>query len=147
MIQNEPYLKSWNDTIFGNATIYYDLPPVVYHMDGDSGILDNAREIKMRVKAFSYVYRMTNDSKWLDRTFVELQVRNRTCGVSICTSNNLFYRTLPETERPPSVPTRKRSGTLATSSTSPSSPPRSPSPTTGCTMRGPRLRGRRSGRP
>ena len=43
-------------------------------MDGDSGILDNAREIKMRIKAFSYVYRMTKDSKWVDRVWVELQV-------------------------------------------------------------------------
>ena len=75
LIPNDPYLKVWNDTIFGNATAYYDLPPVVYYMDGSSGILDNAREIKMRVKAFSYVYRMTNDTRWLDRTFLELQVR------------------------------------------------------------------------
>lgn len=45
-------------------------------MDGDSGILDNAREIKMRVKAFAYVYRMTNDTKWVDRTWSELQVRS-----------------------------------------------------------------------
>ena len=74
LIKTEPYLKFWNDTIFGNATEYFDLPPVVYHMDGSSGILDNAREIKMRVKAFAYVYSMTNDTKWLDRTFSELQV-------------------------------------------------------------------------
>ncbi|OBZ79527.1 hypothetical protein A0H81_01229 [Grifola frondosa] len=73
LIQNDPYLKFWNDTIFGNATAYYPLPPVVYHMDGSSGILDNAREIKMRLKAFSYVYRMTNDTKWVDRAFLELQ--------------------------------------------------------------------------
>lgn len=73
LIKNDPYLKIWNDTIFGNATQYYNLPPVVYHMDGSSGILDNAREIKMRVKAFAYVYRMTNDSKWVDRTLSELQ--------------------------------------------------------------------------
>lgn len=46
-------------------------------MDGDSGILDNAREIKMRIKAFAYVYRMTNDTKWVDRTFTELQVCER----------------------------------------------------------------------
>ncbi|KAM5533968.1 hypothetical protein V8D89_012393 [Ganoderma adspersum] len=73
LIKTDPYLKFWNETIFGNATEYYGLPPVVYHMDGSSGILDNAREIKMRVKAFAYVYRMTNDTKWLDRTFTELQ--------------------------------------------------------------------------
>ncbi|KAL7285465.1 hypothetical protein ACG7TL_000562 [Trametes sanguinea] len=73
LIKNDPYLKFWNDTIFGNATAYYPLQPVVYHMDGSSGILDNAREIKMRVKAFAYAYRMTNDTKWLDRTYEELQ--------------------------------------------------------------------------
>ncbi|KAH9944214.1 chondroitin AC/alginate lyase [Epithele typhae] len=73
LIQNDPYLKSWNDTIFGNATDYFGLAPVQYFLDGSSGILDNAREVKERVKAFSYAYRMTNDSKWLDRTFTELQ--------------------------------------------------------------------------
>ncbi|KAI0361406.1 hypothetical protein OH77DRAFT_1390466 [Trametes cingulata] len=73
LIQSDPYLKFWNDTIFGNATAYFGLQPVQYHMDGSSGILDNAREIKMRVKAFAYVYRMTNDTKWLDRAYSELQ--------------------------------------------------------------------------
>lgn len=43
-------------------------------MDGASGILDNAREIKMRIKAFAYVYRMTNDTKWVDRCWAEVQV-------------------------------------------------------------------------
>ena len=74
LIQNDPYLKGWNDTIFGNATSYYSLVPVVYFLDGDSGILDNARDVKMRIKAFAYVYRMTNDTKWVDRAWAELQV-------------------------------------------------------------------------
>ena len=74
LIQNDPYLQGWNDTIFGNATTYHSLPPVVYFMDGDSGILDNARNVKMRIKAFAYVYRMTNDTKWVDRAWAELQV-------------------------------------------------------------------------
>lgn len=73
LIQSDPYLKGWNDTIFSNATQYLGLPPVVYHMDGASGILDNSREIKMRMKAFGYVYRMTNDTKWVDRAWEELQ--------------------------------------------------------------------------
>lgn len=77
LIANDPYLKQWNDTIFGNATNYYSLPVVQYFMDGDSGILDNSREVKMRVKAFAYVYRMTNDTKWVDRTWQELQVCGR----------------------------------------------------------------------
>jgi hypothetical protein len=41
---------------------------------GDSGILDVARQVKQRVKAFGYVYRMTNDTHWVDRTWEELQV-------------------------------------------------------------------------
>ncbi|TFY81844.1 hypothetical protein EWM64_g2166 [Hericium alpestre] len=73
LISQDPYLKSWNTSIFNNATAYSSLPPVVYHMDGASGILDNAREIKMRLKAFSYVYRMTNDTKWADRAWQEIQ--------------------------------------------------------------------------
>lgn len=73
-IPTDPYLKYWNDTIFQNATGYYSLPVVAYHVDGASGILDNAREIKMRIKAFAYVARMTNDTKWVDRTWAELQV-------------------------------------------------------------------------
>ncbi|KAA1471587.1 heparinase II/III family protein [Dentipellis sp. KUC8613] len=73
LIAGDPYLKSWNASIFNNATQYAALPPVVYHMDGSSGILDNAREIKMRLKAFSYVYRMTNDTKWADRAWQEIQ--------------------------------------------------------------------------
>src|ERR1700732_4370899 len=64
LIANNPYLKYWNDTIFLNATQYFNLPPVVYFMDGDSGILDNAREVKQRIKAFAYAYRMSNDTKW-----------------------------------------------------------------------------------
>jgi hypothetical protein len=75
LIKNDPYLTGWNATIFGNATNYFPQPPVPYFMDGDSGILDVARQTKMRIKAFAYVYRMTNDTKWVDRAWVEIQVR------------------------------------------------------------------------
>lgn len=79
LIKSDPYLTLWNKTIYGNATAYYQLPVVQYFMDGDSGILDNAREIKMRIKAFSYMYRMTKETKWVDRAMRELQVRFFTC--------------------------------------------------------------------
>jgi len=72
-IPQDAYLKFWNDTIFQNAATYYPLSPVVYHMDGASGILDNAREIKMRIKAFAYVARLTQDTKWVNRTWAEIQ--------------------------------------------------------------------------
>ncbi|KAG5644525.1 hypothetical protein DXG03_008267 [Asterophora parasitica] len=73
LIKSDPYLQGWNATIFGNATQYYNLQPVKYFLDGDSGILDNAREVKMRIKAFAYTFLMTNDTKWVDRTWAELQ--------------------------------------------------------------------------
>ncbi|KAJ7685573.1 chondroitin AC/alginate lyase [Mycena polygramma] len=73
LIANDPYLQAWNATIFQNASDYKSQPPVVYFLDGDSGILDNARDIKRRIKAFAYVYRMTNDSSWVDRAWEEIQ--------------------------------------------------------------------------
>ncbi|KAJ7749532.1 chondroitin AC/alginate lyase [Mycena maculata] len=73
LIANDPYLQGWNATIFGNATAYYSEPPVIYFLDDSSGILDNARAIKERVKAFSYVYRMTNDTTWVNRLWEEIQ--------------------------------------------------------------------------
>ncbi|KAJ7765415.1 chondroitin AC/alginate lyase [Mycena maculata] len=73
LIASDPYLTYWNASIFSNASQYDALPAVVYYMDGDSGILDVARQVKQRVKAFGYVYRMTNDSHWVDRTWEELQ--------------------------------------------------------------------------
>ncbi|ESK83462.1 heparinase ii iii family protein [Moniliophthora roreri MCA 2997] len=73
LIASDPYLQSWNDTIFGNASDYASRPPVVYFMDGDSGILDVAREVKERIKAFSYVYRLTKDRSWVDLAWRELQ--------------------------------------------------------------------------
>lgn len=74
LIASDPYMSAWNHTIFGNASDYNASPPVPYFYDGGNGILDLAREIKQRVKAFAYVYRMTNDTKWVDRTWTELQV-------------------------------------------------------------------------
>ncbi|KAJ7180651.1 chondroitin AC/alginate lyase [Mycena filopes] len=73
LIASDPYLTLWNTSIFNNASQYDALPAVVYFMDGDSGILDVARQVKQRVKAFGYVYRMTNDTHWVDRTWEELQ--------------------------------------------------------------------------
>ncbi|KAH8827651.1 heparinase II/III family protein [Flagelloscypha sp. PMI_526] len=72
IIPKDPYLRGWNDTIFGNCTLYAKLDPVKYYMDGGSGILDNAREVKMRVKAFAYCYRMTNSTQWSDLAWREL---------------------------------------------------------------------------
>ena len=60
-----------------NASYYASLPLVLHVFDGGpaaSGILDPAREVKLRVKHFSYAYRRTNDTQWVDRLWRELQV-------------------------------------------------------------------------
>jgi hypothetical protein len=71
-------MKAWNDTIFGNATVYWAADPVPYFMDGPvvggSGILDVARQTKERMKAFGYAWRMSKDTKWVDRAYREMQV-------------------------------------------------------------------------
>lgn len=75
LIPKNAYLKSWNDIIMGNATVMNDLPPVVHVFDGGpsgSGILDPARETKSRIKHFAYAFKTTGDTKWVDRTWREL---------------------------------------------------------------------------
>jgi hypothetical protein len=74
LIQTNSYHNNWNNTIFGNAQTYYDQPVKQYFVDGGNGVLDIAREIKMRIKAWAYAYRVTKDIKWVDRSWMELQV-------------------------------------------------------------------------
>ncbi|CAE6455040.1 unnamed protein product [Rhizoctonia solani] len=73
LIQTNTYLNNWNNTIFENAQTYYDQPVKSYFVDGGNGVLDIAREIKMRVKTWAYAYRITKDTKWVDRSWMELQ--------------------------------------------------------------------------
>ncbi len=68
-------MRKWNDTIVANATGYLNLPLVPYKVDGASGVLDVARELKQRIKAYAYSFRVTGDKKWVSRTWDELQVR------------------------------------------------------------------------
>ncbi|KAF5381873.1 hypothetical protein D9757_007543 [Collybiopsis confluens] len=72
-IKADPYLSYWNETIFGNATDWYNADPIPYFDDQGNGILDPARQFKQRAKAFSYAYRMTNNTKWVDRLWNEIK--------------------------------------------------------------------------
>ncbi|KAK0557369.1 hypothetical protein OC846_000588 [Tilletia horrida] len=76
-INSDAYLTIYNATVFANATAWYSMPPTNYSIDGGftgSGILDVSREVQQRVRAWAYAARMTNDTKWVDRTWKELQV-------------------------------------------------------------------------
>ncbi|CRG86076.1 hypothetical protein PISL3812_03079 [Talaromyces islandicus] len=77
LIQQDPYLRKWNESIFQQADMYYGMPTVQYLPDGGlngSGILDCARQIQLRVKHWAYAYRMSNDTRWASRTWEELLV-------------------------------------------------------------------------
>lgn len=108
-------------------------------MDGASGVLDVAREIKMRVKAFSYVYRMTNDTKWADRAWLEIQVRTLAVGIVSPISDPKKYRTALGTALRLSD-RMMTSGTLRISLTPPNSVLPMLSPTTGFSTSSPMTR-------
>ena len=40
-------------------------------------MLDPARQVQMRIKLFAYMWRMTQDVKWVTRAWNELYVRAR----------------------------------------------------------------------
>ncbi|KAK4047892.1 hypothetical protein OIV83_005074 [Microbotryomycetes sp. JL201] len=76
-IPQDYYLSYWNDTIFQNATKFYDMSPTNYSIDGClscSGVLDVARQVKLKVRHWAYAWKVSNDTKWVDRTWRELQV-------------------------------------------------------------------------
>lgn len=75
LIANDPYLKFWNETLVNNATSLLSTDPVEYAIDGGlsaSGVLDVAREMKVRVKQLAYAYQMTNDTQFAERAWLEL---------------------------------------------------------------------------
>lgn len=77
LIAADPYMAAWNKTIFDNATAFYNMAPTNYSIDGGysgSGVLDVAREVQLRIKHWAYAYRMSNDTKWVDRTWREVVV-------------------------------------------------------------------------
>ena len=76
-ISTDPYLKKWNHTIMTKANTFASMPPTNYSIDGGlegSGVLDVAREVQLRIKHWAYAYRVTGDTKWVDRTWDELLV-------------------------------------------------------------------------
>jgi hypothetical protein len=144
LIKQDPYLKGWDEVIMKNASYYASLPLVVPVFDGGpaaSGILDPAREVKLRVKHYSYAYRRTNDTQWVDRLWKELQV----CPLLSTQAFMIlpFIRMLLAMVPRPGV-MRLTDGTPSTSWTLQNSPPHSPSLTTGCTTSGHLNKGSRS---
>ena len=92
------------------ANEWQAMDPVPYDIDGAlnlSGVLDVARQVKMRIKAFAYAYRVTGQTSWADRAWKELQVVGLGCAFASITDITLLER------RRSGLPTvRKRHGSL-----------------------------------
>nr|XP_019049253.1 heparinase II/III family protein [Kwoniella bestiolae CBS 10118]OCF28183.1 heparinase II/III family protein [Kwoniella bestiolae CBS 10118] len=76
LISKNLYFKQWNATIVQNASDTLGDDPTPYTEDGGlsgSGVLDVAREIKVKVKNWAYAYKVTNETKYADRVWLELQ--------------------------------------------------------------------------
>jgi len=80
LIADDPYLARWNSTIFTKATEQMSRPPVIYSVDGTSGVLDVAREVQLQIKYWAYAYRMGDGGgdeargKWKERIWKEIVV-------------------------------------------------------------------------
>lgn len=73
LIESDPYLARWNQTIFDNAQDLHDKPTVKSPSRlGGSGKLDEAREVQLRLKHWAYVYRLTKQSRWKNRIWQEI---------------------------------------------------------------------------
>ncbi len=76
LINGDPYLSHWHKIIIENATATLNEPPTPYVEDGGltgSGVLDVAREVKVKIKNLAYAYRTTGETKFVDRAWLELR--------------------------------------------------------------------------
>ena len=74
-IARDPYLGRWNETIFDKAQALHEKPMVNITSElrlRASGILDEAREVQLRIKYWAYMYRMTKHSRWKHRIWEEI---------------------------------------------------------------------------
>jgi hypothetical protein len=77
LVEQDAYMSAWNSSIMQNATEMAAMDPVQYITDGGlggCGVLDIARELKVRLKAWAYAWRVTGDQQWVTRAWTELQV-------------------------------------------------------------------------
>ncbi|PVI03407.1 hypothetical protein DM02DRAFT_640692 [Periconia macrospinosa] len=75
-IMREPYLSLWNQSIFDKAQALYQKPPIIINSSlrsRGSGILDEARQVQLRLKHWAYAYRMTKQIRWKDRIWEEIR--------------------------------------------------------------------------
>lgn len=88
LIARDPFLARWNESIFDKAQALYEKPTVNISSElrlRASGILDEAREVQLRIKNWAYVYRMTKHSRWKHRIWEEILAATK--GSTLNTEN------------------------------------------------------------
>lgn len=136
LIAQNPYFEQWNRTIVANASESLNDDPTPYIVDGDSGVLDVAREIKLKVKNWAYAYRITGNTQYADRVWRELWV---SCLDRVETYNRSRHRPPRATTlKSRLVPTIRHAGIRTISSMLLNSPLLSLSATTGATTSSPK---------
>lgn len=75
LTKKDAYLSSWNQTIFEIAEQHLSQPPPIYVLDGTNGVLDIARVVQLRIKLWSYAYRLSGGNvKWKDLVWNEVML-------------------------------------------------------------------------
>lgn len=62
-------------------------------------MLDVAREVQLRIKHWGYAYKLSNDTKWVDRAWLELTVSALSCPSALASwkqTADPYHRPLPE---------------------------------------------------
>jgi hypothetical protein len=93
LIEHEPYLARWNQSIFNKAEALYKQPPVNITSkirSRGSGILNEAREVQLRIKHWAYVYRMTKHARWKIRIWEEVLAATGNSTVTSRTNEDLW---------------------------------------------------------
>jgi hypothetical protein len=93
LIARDPYLARWNVTIFDKAQALYEKPTVNITSElrlRGSGILDEAREVQLRIKYWAYVYRMTKQSRWKHRIWEEILASTKNSTLNTESTEDLW---------------------------------------------------------
>lgn len=73
----DPYITLWNNSIFALAHSLFSEVPITYRLGPSTStddILNVARVVQLRIKVWAYAYRLTGQSKWVERVWKEVQV-------------------------------------------------------------------------
>jgi hypothetical protein len=93
LIARDPYLARWNETIFNKAQALYEKPAINLTSEmrlRGSGILDEAREVQLRIKHWAYVYRMTKQNRWKHRIWEEILAGTKSSTLSTENTEDLW---------------------------------------------------------